>query len=330
MKLPSTTYPAPFDVTRASHVVLSVKDLAASKVFYADVFGLVLTREESGALYFRGLEEAGHHSLVLRQASAAVAHRVGLRVYTNDDLYRAKDYFEARGLKAAWADVPHQGRTLHAEDALGTPLEFCATMDVEPRQVVQFQRYRGGAAQRIDHFQIVAPDLMKAIEFYLGMGFRLSEYAIVPATEDLIFAFMQRKGNPYDIVFGAGPGPRLHHAAFSVPDVSSLLHACDTAGALGFGENIEWGPTRHGPGHAIFCYFRDPDGHRMELFTTHYQMLDVETQPVRWEYPYPRPWGYPPRRKWFMEAMHFEGVALRHPPKPGDPYTLEKFLAETE
>jgi catechol 2,3-dioxygenase-like lactoylglutathione lyase family enzyme len=30
------------------------------------------------------------------------------------------------------------------------------------------------------------------------------------------------------------------------------------------------GPGRHGPGHAQFVYMRDPDGHRVELFTTHF------------------------------------------------------------
>ena len=40
---------------------------------------------------------------------------------------------------------------------------------------------------------------------------------------------------------------------------------------MGFAENIEYGPGRHGPGHALFVYMRDPDGHRIELFNTHYQ-----------------------------------------------------------
>ena len=52
---------------------------------------------------------------------------------------------------------------------------------------------------------------------------------------------------------------------------------------MGFAENIEFGPGRHGPGHALFVYMRDPDGHRIELFNTHYQCIDIEDEPVRWD-----------------------------------------------
>ena len=28
---------------------------------------------------------------------------------------------------------------------------------------------------------------------------------------------------------------------------------------------------------------RDPDGHRIELFNTHYQTMDIDDEPVRWD-----------------------------------------------
>jgi hypothetical protein len=52
----------------------------------------------------------------------------------------------------------------------------------------------------------------------MRMGFRLSEYISPDGTEELLFVFLQRKGNPHDIVFAPGTGPRLHHAAFSLPE----------------------------------------------------------------------------------------------------------------
>jgi hypothetical protein len=48
---------------------------------------------------------------------------VGLRVYTEEDLEKAKAWFEKAGLPA---------------DAVGTPLEFCATMETRRRLTVQF------------------------------------------------------------------------------------------------------------------------------------------------------------------------------------------------
>ena len=195
---------------------------------------------------------------------------------------------------------------------------------------IQFQRHKGACPQRIDHFQVLAPDVQAACDFYCRLGFRLSEFIAPDGTDDLLFVFLQRKGNPHDIVFANGTGPRLHHAAFSVPDAGHILHACDMAGSFGFGANLEYGPGRHGPGHALFAYFRDPDGHRIELFTTHYQVMDIENAPVRWDLSSlrRRSWGFPPRRKWYVEASRFRGVEPREPSQAGHPVTLESFLAE--
>jgi catechol 2,3-dioxygenase len=331
MDLPRTDLETPFNITRTSHVVLTVKDLAASRLFYTEVIGLIVTDETADTLYLRGVEEACHHSVVLRRsAEAPSCLRIGMRVLREHDLDRLKAWFESQGCTAAWADVPQQGRTLHATDVAGTPLEFCATMPVVPRALTQFHLHRGGCAARIDHYQILVPDVAKACAFYMAAGFRLSEY-IAPASGELLGVFLQRKGNPHDIVFFREAGPRMHHAAFTSAETYNILHACDVAGTLGFGQGVERGPGRHGPGHAMFVYFRDPDGHRVELFNTHYQALDLELEPVRWDPADGKkltPWGLPAQKKWFTQATPFAGVTQTPLPAPSNPMTLERFLGE--
>ena len=166
MAIPHTVHPAPFNTTRASHIVWTVKDLSRSRAYYVDCFGFAVSDEDKGTLYLRGMEEACHHSIVLKQSGGEpCCERVGLRVYTEDDLDKAKHVFERAGLPAKWAEVPHQGRTLHASDAVGTPLEFCATQPVKPRLVVQFKAHHGACPLRIDHFQILTPEVPKACQF---------------------------------------------------------------------------------------------------------------------------------------------------------------------
>src|SRR3981189_2979341 len=223
MTLPTTNFDPGFHITRASHVVLNVRDLAASRQFYQEVIGLILTAEEDDTLYFRGVEEACHHSLVLRKAKDVSCMRIGLRVFTDADLDRLKAFFETQSCPAAWADVPHQGRTLHATDPAGTPLEFCAVMPVVPRMITKFTRHAGGSALRLHPYPILTPGGRKATGFYTAAGFRLSEYIAPAGTFDLRGVFLQRKGNPHDIVFFNGTGPRLHHFAFLAPEVPHLL-----------------------------------------------------------------------------------------------------------
>lgn len=329
MTLPAPVFDPPFRITRASHVVITARDLEASRAFYSDVIGLVLTARGSDALYFRGIEEACHHSLVIRQAAEPACIRVGMRVLTEDDLDRAKDFFTQHGC-AQWADVPFQGRTLHVTDAADVPLELCARMPAVPRMITDFAAHKGACAQRLDHYQILTPHVREACEFYMAAGFRLSEYISPPGTSDLVGVFLQRKGNPHDIVFFNGTGPRLHHFAYLAAETHQLLRACDIAGALGFGGGVERGPGRHGPGHAMYVYFRDPDGHRIELFNTHYQIMDLENEPVRWDASDHRiafPWGLPAQRRWFEEATGFLGVRTREPARRPAPMTLEAFLA---
>jgi catechol 2,3-dioxygenase len=329
MSLPVTNLDPPFRVTRASHVVSTVKDLARSKRFYTEVIGLIVSAEDDNTLYLRGIEEACHHSLVLRKSPEPVCARIGMRMLTEADLERGKAFFESKSCPAAWVEVPHQGRTLHVTDPVGTPLEFCATMPMMPRMITKFSTHKGGCAQRIDHYQILTPEVYKACAFYMEAGFRLSEYLAPKGTTDLRGVFLQRKGNPHDIVFFNGAGPRLHHVAFFAPEAQHLLRACDVAGELGYGFSVERGPGRHGPGHAMFVYFRDPDGHRVELFNTHYQIMDIENEPVGWDpadHNVSNPWGMPARSGWFEEATVFEGVPVREPAKKPTPMTLEKFL----
>ena len=126
--------------------------------------------------------------------------------------------------------------------------------------------------------------------------------------------FLQRKGNPHDIVLAPGTGPRLHNAAFSIPESYQFFYVCDLAAEMGFAANVEFGPGRHGPGHALFVYMRDPDGHRIELFSSDYLTVDPDLEPLRWSLRDPQRqtlWGQPAPRSWFEEGSLFANVPVR-------------------
>lgn len=322
----------PFTITRASHVVLNVRDLEASKHFYTELVGLVVSDEDDSAVYLRGLEERGHHSLVLRKSTETTCARIGMRVLRDDDIFNAQDYFARAGYATTLVDVPFQGPTLHVSDSIGVPLELCASMEPRERLFKEYHRYRGACAQRLDHYQLQACDVRKTLAFYQPLGFRVSEYTyskLEDGQDHLWGVWLQRKGNPHDIVFTNGVGPRLHHFAYTLPDTNDMIRACDVAGALGYAPQLERGPGRHGISGALFVYFRDPDGHRIELFNTHYQHIDLEPA-LGWDLSDPKradQWGMPAQNKWFNEATEFASVTPSSPNLKVDPPTLERFLA---
>jgi catechol 2,3-dioxygenase len=331
MPLPKPVYYPPFNITRSSHAVITSRDLEASRDFYEQVIGLVLTERNADTLYFRGLEEVCHHSLVIkRKSDNHEAEAIGFRVYTEEELDKAEHFYRSKGLPARWIEVPHQGRTLLVNDPAGTPVQLCATMTTTPRVYTQFQDFKGGAAMRFDHYQIQVPNVQEQTDFYAEMGFRISEYMALD--EKLIATFMFRKPGTQDIVFLENPGPRLHHFAYTVSDSHSILRACDIAGNLGMGDVVERGPGRHGPAGVLFVYLRDPDGHRVELFCDHYLLIDIEVEPVAWDVRKPGlslRWGLPPQEAWFNETTAFSGIATKELDHERGPLvTLETYLAD--
>ena len=66
MPVPVHIFDPPFNIIRASHVVLDVTNLDTSREFYETTIGLHVEDRDEDALYLRGSEEHQHHSLVLR------------------------------------------------------------------------------------------------------------------------------------------------------------------------------------------------------------------------------------------------------------------------
>jgi catechol 2,3-dioxygenase len=309
----------PFCVTRLSHVVMNVRDQSASREFYENVVGLVVTAQDGHTVYLRGVEETAHHSLVLHGGCDPAAERLGFRVASEDDLDAAKLHFDRLGLAADWVDVPHQGRTLHVRDAFGVPLELCVTMPVQPRRCLDFAEWRGAAAARVDHAQVHVPDPAGYARFYGELGFRVSEFGSASGTTDtpILAVFLSRKGDCLDLVAAMNVGPRLHHFAFVVYDASlTLPRVSDLASSLGIRDCVEYGPGRHGLAPQQFLYLRDPDGHRVELVSHAYQLIDPEVEPVGWSLADPRAvtvWGPMPGEKWFHEASLFRDTPTSAP-----------------
>src|SRR5262245_51897233 len=101
--IPQTNFDPPFNITRASHLVFTARDLAASRDFYVEVLGLIVSDENADTIWLRGVEERCHHSLTLKRTlGQPQCERIGFRVFTEDDLERAKAHFDRAGIPAAF------------------------------------------------------------------------------------------------------------------------------------------------------------------------------------------------------------------------------------
>ncbi len=224
-----------------------------------------------------------------------------------------------------------QGLTLHATDPVGIPLELCAEMTQVEDLLLKHHLQKGGRPRFFDHTQIYCHDVPKAMHFYMNLGFRMTEYIGAENDSAPPAIWLQRKGATQDVVYNTARGPQMHHFAFAVSGVENLIAAADIAASNGQPAAVERGPGRHGISGALFLYFRDPDGHRVELFTDHYQAIDKDHKIKQWapENPFKaQTWGLPATERYYREATPFGDGALQDPVVAPKLQTLERFLED--
>jgi 3,4-dihydroxyphenylacetate 2,3-dioxygenase len=315
---------APPDVVRAAYAELIVTDLAASRHFWVDRIGFSISAEDSDALYLRGYEDLVHHSLILRVGDQPVCSRIAMRVRTPDDVDRAERWHEARGCptrRIPKGSTRGVGDAVRVQDPFGFVVEYFHEMEWMDRLAWRYDLRRGASINRLDHINLVVDDVQACYEWYTALGFGLSE-TIEDDDGTLLATWMYRKQTVHDIATTQGSAPRLHHLAFAVPEAHHILGLCDVLGAVNEQGHIERGPGRHGVSNAFYLYLRDPDGHRVEVYTTDYFTGDPGHPTLRWSVNDERRrdfWGNPVVPRWYNEAsrvLDLDGnvVALRERP----------------
>ncbi|MGC0273248.1 3,4-dihydroxyphenylacetate 2,3-dioxygenase [Pseudactinotalea sp. Z1739] len=302
-----TTEPAPPDIVRAAYMELVVTDLAAAREFYVDILGLVVTEEDETAIYLRTLEEFIHHNLVLRVGGEPAVAALAFRVRSPQDLDRAEAYYRDLGCdvrRSAEGFVRGIGAAVRVQDPLGFPYEFFHETEHVPRLVWNYERYGAGALVRLDHFNQVYPDVAAGAAYLENLGFKRTED--IRDDDGITYAaWFARKHTVHDTALTGGDGPRMHHIAFSTHEKHNILYICDKLGALRRSDCIERGPGRHGVSNAFYLYLRDPDGHRVEIYTQDYYTGDPDNPVVTWDVHDNQRrdwWGNPVVPSWYTEA----------------------------
>jgi len=288
-------------------VELIVTDLAKSREFWVDLLGLVVTEETKDALYLRSLEDFLHHNVVLRQGPDAALAVFGWRVRTPEDVDRAEAYYQALGCRTqrrANGFVSGIGDAVRVMDPFGFPYEFFYEAAHTPRNIREYDKRGVPALVRLDHVNQVTPDLPPAMEYITNLGFQTSE-RIVDDQGTLYATWVHRTPTVHDTSFTGGPGPLMHHIAFAVAERHDILDLADKIGALRKSDVIERGPGRHGVSNAVYLYVRDPDKHRVEIYTQDYYTGDPDNPVIDWDVHDNQRrdwWGNPVVTSWYNEA----------------------------
>jgi catechol 2,3-dioxygenase len=76
-------------------------------------------------------------------------------------------------------------------------------------------------------------------------------------------------------------GALFHHLAYFIESTDDLLRLASTL--IDTGYELDWGPGRHGTSGATALYFKEPGGHRIEVWSGGLLIFAPDWEPIEWK-----------------------------------------------
>lgn len=269
-----TAHDAAAPVSKLGYVEFTTPDPDRLVDYYATVLGFHVEERSPDEAYLT--TDFDHHSVVVRKGGTAARSTVGYRLTGSlDDAHKR---LAGAGLEVSRrSDVaPSTPDVLVlAEPGSGVPLHLYDAQSTSGNP-------GPGPAHRptkLGHVAAFVPSLDEIQGFYQDLlGFRWSD------TIGDFFVFLRCNADHHAANFlQSTKYSGMHHVAYEMRDLNHLQTTLDHLARHEY--RLHWGPGRHGPGHNVFTYHRDPDGNTIELFTQIDQMIDEANG-----YFEPRPW----------------------------------------
>jgi catechol-2,3-dioxygenase len=271
----ATTPNSPVNVTKLGYVEFETPDLDRLTEYYTKVLDFVPVEQSNEEVYLT--PSFDHHSVVLR-ASKEQRARTVVGYEIAEDLADAE-----RRIREAGYEVERR-----SDIAPSTPDVLVVAEPLTGTLLHLYdQQSRSGVGPddsilrptKLGHIAAFTPDLGPTQDFYQDLlGFRWSD------TIGDFFVFLRCNSDHHAANFMASKSrDGMHHIAYEMRDLNHLQTMLDHMAHREV--RLDWGPGRHGAGHNVFTYHKDPDGNTIELFT----QLDVMHDESK-GYFEPRPW----------------------------------------
>jgi catechol 2,3-dioxygenase-like lactoylglutathione lyase family enzyme len=263
------------DALALNHAAFLVPDIERQVAYYEEVMGLNIVDRVDDRVYLSAL--SGADALILSEnANTALA---GLSFICSPGKAAAEiaKELDAEGVRSEIRSHPHPGylQSVVFTDPNGFLVELLLEQIIRPPTTA-----RGLAPLRLGHVAMIVPDVRATEQFYTRvLGFRLGDWV------DDFFLFLRCGHEHHTVNFIRSNTTRMHHVAFEMQNSAALTASCDLLAQAKL--DILWGPLRHGPGHNVSTYHKNPAGQIVELFTE----LDLMTNEGLGYYD-PRPWHH--------------------------------------
>lgn len=260
-------------VRRIAHASFDTQDIEQQVDYYTNVLGLTLVDKTKDAAYLASVLD--HHSVVINKSDQASCKSLAFQVGVGE-LDEFQKQVESHGVEVTvQSDAqPTIGKQLLFKDPKGTEMVVFEEFEFTSQRFAE----KGITPFKLGHVAFNVKGVKDIAKFYTDvLGFKESDWM------GDFFAFLRCGPDHHTANFIDSPTNKFHHIAFELRDWAHVQQACDQLALAGI--PIIWGPGRHGIGHNIFIYHRNPDGQIVELFCELDKMNDEELG-----YFEPRPW----------------------------------------
>jgi catechol 2,3-dioxygenase len=234
-----------------SYVALRTPDVEAIAQFYADAMGLTAEPGGDGRKGLRLGWGSGHYALELLPGAQALDH-FGLEITDDGGHLRVGERLQRQGVEVEQLD--QHGETLRVRDPDGNALHLHGRMSRAGEHAAD----PGRRPVRIQHVTLATANLEPMVDFYLAVGFRLTDRM------GRVFAWLRSNVEHHSVaIVNTGSRGGLDHYSFDLNSWEDFKTWADRLTDRGI--QVQWGPGRHGPGNNLFLFFDDPDGNHIEL-----------------------------------------------------------------
>ena len=287
-------------VRRIGHATFETPDIDRQVDHYTQVVGLTVAAREKDRVFLA--TKTGQLVLQFERAAAPRIAKIAFEVSQSDDFASLAKSLSDEGIKSEQRSdaVPGTPKVLAFEDIKGTTIELFSEWAFLGRDLPVL----GVGPLKLGHLAMAVPDPQAVTDFYcrragiprLGLGRRLLR---LPAL----------RPGPSHGQFRARQLGQISPHRVRAEGFLAVQGACEWLGRKKV--DIIWGPGRHGAGHNVFIYHRNPDDQVVEFYTELDKMLDEELG-----YFDPKPWhvDQPQRPKvWDRKSA---GLVWGPPPTP--------------
>jgi catechol-2,3-dioxygenase len=269
---PASSEP-PVDPAKLSLFEVRTLDVERLAYYYEDALNFIVVERTADAIYLT--TGADHHCVVVRKGEPNGRARVGFEIHGS--LEETAERLASAGVAVERVSDPEPG--IAAALTLAEPGTQTRLMLIEHQSSSDVANAIALRPTKLGHIACFVPNLLETQRFYIDvLGFRWSD------TIGDFFTFLRCNRDHHAInLLQSSKYSGLYHVAWEMRDMLHLKDALDHLSPRGY--HLEWGPGRHGAGHNIYSYHRDPDGNVTELFTEIDIIADEETG-----YYEPRPW----------------------------------------